>query len=201
MAVLRSLAASCGTMYPPGLKTRLSYILRDDIQSYPRTKEEMGGTDQGDSMTFGEEFTLKSGKSWKTIDILVNTGGVSDILEGEVGGQGFVSRLNFFVLGDGAAEREFAQCFFENTGCLIFQVGTKSGHTLVLGELDNALFVEVLEGNTGAQVGDRVGFNYTAFTKTGHPARILPEEFSYVNLTYDGNTLTFDGNQIDYGPI
>jgi hypothetical protein len=185
MAVLQSLTRTCGQSIPPGTKLRAYFTLKDELAGWPETKEEGGGTAQGDSKILDEPFDFTGapvGKGfWRQLDILVDTGAVRDTLEGEIGGQGFVNRFDFFVLGAGAPQREFADLVTANAGCLIFMVQDKAGNHLVLGNLDNPVFVESAEGGTGTQNGDRVGFQYTLYSNTG-----------YTTMMYDAATHGID---------
>jgi hypothetical protein len=185
MATLQSLTRTCGQSIPPGTKTKVYFTFVSELTGFPATAEDNGGTDQGDSKMLDEAFDFSaaaSGKGfWRELDILVDTGSVADTLEGEIGGQGFVNRLPFFVLGDGAAEREFADQVAANSGCTIWLVPTKGGRYIVVGNPDNPVFIEQIEGGTGTQNGDRVGFAYTLYANTG-----------YTSMLYDADTYAID---------
>ena len=185
MADITSLTRTCGQSIPPGTKLRAYFTLKDELTGWPDTAEDNGGTDQGDSKILDEAFDFSgaaSGKGyWRQLDILVDTGAVRDTLEGEIGGQGYVNRFDFFVLGAGAPQREFADLVASNAGCLIFMVPDKAGNYLVLGNPDNPVFVESAEGGTGAKNGDRVGFQYTLYANTG-----------YTTMLYDATTYGID---------
>jgi len=187
MAELQSLTRACGQSIPPGTKLRAYFTLKDELTGWPQTREDLGGTDQGDSKILDEPFDFSGaavGKGyWRSVDILVDTGNLQDTLEGEIGGQGFVNRLNFFILGAGAPQLEFADCVAANAGCMIWMIPDKKGNHRVFGEPDNPVFVEALDGGTGTVNGDRVGFQYTLYANTGYTAPIYDADTHGVDTT------------------
>lgn len=184
---MKSLTRSCGKSIPPGTKTKARFTFTSELTGWPATKEAGGGTDQGDSKILNEPFDFAAAGSglgyWRELDILVDTGAVTDTLEGEIGGQSFVNRMPFFVLGDGAAQREFADQVAANAGCFIWMIQSKSGNHLVLGNPDNPVFVEEIEGGTGTAPGDRVGFQYTLYANTGLTTMLYDAATHGVDLT------------------
>ncbi|MEL7122496.1 MAG: hypothetical protein AAFO07_23830, partial [Bacteroidota bacterium] len=134
------------------------------------------------------------GSDWKKLDVLVNSPSAIDTLEGEIGGQSFITRLAFFITGDDAQQREFADCLAANNGCIIFRAYAKSGNILIIGDADHGMYLEQLEGGTGTVPGDRVGHAYTGYVNTGHPAKIIPEDFAPERE----EVLDLDGISIDY---
>lgn len=176
MAEIQSLTRACGSNVPPGIQLTAWFTLAGELAAWPETREEGGGTAQGDSKILDEPFSFTGapvGKGfWRKLNILTDTGNVRDTLEGEIGGQGFVNRLEFFVLGASAAQREFADLVAANAGCLVFMVKTKSGEHVVIGNKDNPCFVEASEMALGAANGDRVGTSYTLYANTGYTCPI-----------------------------
>lgn len=187
MAQLQSLTRTCGQSIPPGTKLKAYFTLKDELTGWPQTAEELGGTDQGDSKILDEAFDFSgaaAGKGfWREVDILVDTGQLRDTLEGEIGGQGFVNRLDFFVLGAGAPQLEFADQVAANAGCMIWMIPDKKGNYRVLGEPDNPVFVETLEMTTGTVNGDRVGGAYTLYANTGFTAPIYDADTHGIDTT------------------
>lgn len=171
MAEIQSLTRVCGQSIPPGTKLRAYFTLKDELTGFPQTREDLGGTAQGDSKILDEPFDFSGapvGKGfWRELDILVDTGSEVDTLEGEIGGQGYVQRLSYFILGAGAPQREFADLVAANAGCLIFMIQDKAGNYIVVGDPDNPVFIEAAEIGTGTQTGDRVGGQYTMYANTG----------------------------------
>jgi hypothetical protein len=187
MATLVDLLRACGESIPPGTKSKLYFTLKGELAAWPQTKEELGGSAQGDSKILDEPFDFSGAPSglgfWRAVDILVNTGQFRDTLEGEIGGQGFTSRVDFFVLGQGENQLEFADCVAANNGCLIAMVPDKSGNHRVLGNLDDPAFVEAIEGGTGLAPGDRVGAAYTLYANMGITAPIYDADTHGIDTT------------------
>lgn len=180
---LKNLTRTCGKAIPPGTKTKLYLIPVDEIVSWPATAAAGGGTAQGDTKILDEAWDLVVvvGKGfWRTVDILVDTGNLREIMEGEFGGQGIRQRLDFFVLGNGAAQQEWADDMLAFSGCLIAMIPTKAGDYHVLGDLDNPVFLEALEGGSG---GDRVGYAYTLYANTGFTTSIYDAATHGVDVT------------------
>jgi hypothetical protein len=67
---------------------------------------------KGDKRRLGEAFDFSTADAgfgyWREYDILVDTGQLRTLLEGEFGGQGFRQRLDFFLMGNGPIENENA---------------------------------------------------------------------------------------------
>lgn len=183
MCNVRNLTRSCGSPLPPGTKLKLYVIPKDEITAWPQTEAEANaGTDLGDKKTLAEAFTYTTdvGKGfWRAVDILVDTGNLRNVMEGEFGGQGYRQRLDFFIQGNGAPELEWADDMLACSGCLIAMIEDKAGNRHVLGDLDNPVFLEAAEGGSG---GDRVGYQYTLYANTGKMPYIYGSALA-INLT------------------
>lgn len=175
MSNLKSLTNACGTRFTPGTRSKLYLIPKGELTAWPQTEAELGGTDQGDTKILGEAFAFNavSGEGfWREYDILVDTGAVNETLEGEIGGQSIISRVNFFVQGVSAIQKEFADTIVDFAGCLIAMIADKSGNYHVVGNLDDPCFIETIEGGTGTAPGDRVGYAYTLYSNTGQTSML-----------------------------
>lgn len=176
MGNLVKLTRSCGSNIIPGTKAKLYLTTKDELSAWPQTEAEANaGTNLGDKKKLAEAFTFETDGHWREYDILVDTGAVQDTLEGEVGGQAFVSRIPFFIQGDDEAQRELADLIAANAGCMIGLIEPKGATSArVVGDLDNPCFVESIDGGTGTAPGDRVGFQYTIYANTGKTALVYP---------------------------
>jgi hypothetical protein len=176
MGSLVKLTRSCGSNIIPGTKAKLYLTTIDELDGWPQTEAEANsGTELGDKKKLAEAFTFQTDGLWREYDILVDTGAVQDTLEGEVGGQAFVTRLPFFIQGDAEQQRELADLIAANSGCMIGLINPKgSSSARVVGDLDNPCFVESIDGGTGTAPGDRVGFQYTIYANTGKTALVYP---------------------------
>jgi hypothetical protein len=167
---LLGLTNVCGTRFTPGTRSKLYLIPKGELDAWPQTDAELGGTDQGDTKILGEAFSFVATSGlgyWREYDILVDTGAVNETLEGEIGGQAIVSRVNFFIMGVAAKQKEFADNILDYAGCLIAMIADKSGNYHVIGDLNDPCFIETIEGGTGTTPGDRVGYAYTLYANTG----------------------------------
>jgi len=186
MASLKNLTSSCGTNYIPGTKATLYLVPKGELAAWPATEADGAGTDPGDTKLIAEAWDFTGAGSglgyWRQVDILVNTGGVVETLEGEIGGQAMVQRLNFFVHGATETQKEFADDVAAYNGCLIAMISDKSGKYHVIGNLDDPCFIEQIEGGTGAAPGDRVGFAYTLYSNAGVTSLVYPSALG-INTT------------------
>ncbi len=169
---LTSMTRQCGTPLPPMTKSKLYITHKDELAEWPDTQFDIDTAaletpDKGDKKRLGEAFDFTGAASgegyWREYDILVDTGVLRTLLEGEVGGKGWRQRLDFFLQGNGPVENEQADDFLAYDGCMIAMIGLKTGDYAVLGDLENPVFIEEGEGNTT----DRVGFSYTLYANTG----------------------------------
>ncbi|MEL7118624.1 MAG: hypothetical protein AAFO07_04265 [Bacteroidota bacterium] len=184
---MKSLVRSCGKNPPPGTTTTVYFTFLSELTGWPLTKAENAGQAQGDTKVLDQPFDFaNAGQNlgyWRELEILVDTGGIIDTLEGEIGGQSTINRANIFVVNDGAAEREFADQVVANQGCYVFMFRTKSKRHIVLGDPDNGVYVESLEGGTGTVPGDRVGFAYTLYCNSGFTAMLYDADTHGIDLT------------------
>lgn len=185
MCTLSNLTKACGSQLPPGTKQKLYLVPVAELTEWPDTMDVTGnGTGAaGESKILDEEWSFVTTQDlgfWRTIDILVDSGDLRNVMEGEIGGQGYRQRLDFFVLGNNSREVEFADCLLANSGCMIAMVPDKAGNYHVLGDLDNPVYIEAAEGGTG---GDRVGFQYTLYANTGKTTYIYNADDHGINVT------------------
>jgi len=166
-AILKSLSRVCGTPNPPGTAAKLYYWSKGELNSWPTTVAEGGGTALGDTKRLDGDFDFKSTGYMRSVDILVDTGQLRNILEGEPGGQGFKSEVDFFVLGTNAEQLEFADCMAAYSGCLISMIKTRAQDLQVIGDLDSPCFVASADMATGAKNGDKSGTAYKLYAATG----------------------------------
>ena len=200
---LRSLNKVCGKNHIKGLPIQLEYAGLEDIQLFPRTKLELEASNTaytpaaGDSKRLAEEFLFVPGKNWLSINILVNSGDIQDLVEGEVGGQGVMNKLLFTIEGSNPQHNEFVDCLLTNNGCMIFKVPTQDGQTIILGTRLNPAYAEQING----ELSNIVGFNYSLFAETGLTVLFYEPEPFYFNVIGDdsGNLFSDDsGNVIGF---
>ncbi len=163
MCNIERITKSCGTLTPPGTKLVLYLIPKEEILAWPT----VGNTVYGDAKTLTTAWSLTTDVDkgyWRRADILVNSGNLKVGMEGEIGGQGWKQRLEFFVEQMTKDKLQWADDLLACSGCLIAMIQGKDGNMFVLGDLDNPVFLEAGEGGTG---GDKSGILYTLYADTG----------------------------------
>ncbi|NBW09830.1 MAG: hypothetical protein EBR82_17575 [Caulobacteraceae bacterium] len=165
MAVaIQTLTRICGNGNLPGTKAKLYLIGKDEILAWPTI---------GSGATYGIGKTLTTAWSlvttaglgyWRQFDILVDTGAVNMQIQGNVGSKYWKPQLEFFIEGMKKEQLQFGDDIVGDSGCLIGMIQLKDGTTLVLGDLENPLFVEAGEG--GAK-NEAVGIKYTLYYNNG----------------------------------
>lgn len=181
MAQLRSLTKNCGTVFVPGTEATLYMIPKGELNGWPATAADGGGTAPGDTKLLAEAFayvdTVELGY-WRKWDLLVDTGNLRNTSEGEIGGQGFRNRAVGFIQGYGAQEQEAMDCLLAYSGCVILIIALKDGPAHVVGNPNNPAFVESIEGD----VETRVGYLFTMYANTGKTTPIYDIETLGLNL-------------------
>jgi hypothetical protein len=179
MSILTNLVVDCAKPNPPGTETDLYYTCSCELNGFPKTKKELGGTDVGDSKILGEAFDFSTAPSgsgyWRKAKILVDSGEVKDILEGEVGGQGFKSSTNFYIKGTDKEQLEFADNMAAASGCIVAMLRDRNGNLRVIGKTAIPATVEAAEGTTATKNGEKRGFAWTISAATGLTAPIYDD--------------------------
>lgn len=187
---LTNLVRNCGSQLPPGTELDLYFTLEEELVAFPDTQfkvttDASGTPVAGDKKRIGAAFDFTGAGSglgyWRKVKILVDTGQVRDIIEGEIGGLTVRSRLDFFIQGMNAEALEWGDDLMAYSGCIIAMIPLKGGENVVLGNKKNPCFVETGEGGSGTGTGDRVGHQYTLVTNTG-----------FMPMLYDADTLGID---------
>lgn len=173
MSDLINLVEVCGTTYPPGMEVDVYYTCSCELADWPQTLEELAapGTNPGDSVTLGEAFDFTGAGSgfgyWRKATALVDRGGASMGVEGEVGAQALFSGSRFFIKGTEAEKAEFAKNLVSASGCLIImQKPRQSTDYIVCGTKAVPAVVETVDFNTGEKVGDANGSAYAVRANT-----------------------------------
>ena len=177
----------CGTSNLPGTKTTLYYAPKGEFTGWPATKADNLGTDPGDTKILDEPFDFTGAPAgsgyWRRADILIDTGAVNHVLEGELGGRGYKNSLPFFILGTDAEQLEFADELVRYDGCLIAMIEDRNGKMRVLGTTGVPAQVESAEGGTGLKTGDRRGIAYVLMDSTGATSPIYDHDTHGIEIT------------------
>jgi hypothetical protein len=166
MCDLKALSGACGNKIP-GTPDYFYLIPQSEIATFPAVKTT---TAAGDKKTLAAAFGLSTvvGKGyWRKIPILTGTGNFRSTTEGEVGGKMTKQRFDAFVRGFDNVEAEWNDALVCNDGCMVALIPYKANPNLliVMGDLNNGVYVESSEGGTG---GERVGKQITLYADTGY---------------------------------
>lgn len=137
----------------------------------------------GDTKIYDEAWDFSAAATgegyWRSMPILINTGSVGNLEEGEIGGKDMTNQGLFFIPGNDAVVKEAVECLRGASGCCIFMLPDKSGRNQVIGSISHPCYFELPEeGGTG---GDRVGYPVRAYSMSGA-----------INLEYDAETHGID---------
>ena len=165
MAVaIKTLTRTCGNANLPGTKAVIYLTSKDEILTWPTI---------GSGSTYGIGKTLTTAWSlsttvglgyWRQFDILVDTGAIKMALQGNVGSKYWKNSIDFFIEGMKKEQLQFADDIVGDSGCLIAMIQLKDGTTIVLGDLENPVFIEAAEGGA---TNEQVGVKYTLYSNTG----------------------------------
>lgn len=156
MCQLKNIKRSCTVKSTPGLKTKIFYIEKDDIDIWPTNN--VAPVAAGDSVKLVGNFTLLAGKEWKYITATINKGSLKTTMQGEPG-SGFENIGKFAITGNDPGAVEFANCI--NSPCeKVFLLETREGYYRVLGTENEGCNAKSIDLDTGEKPGDFNGGVY-----------------------------------------
>lgn len=188
MANLIDLTKLCGKFKAAGLATTLYLIPYDEISVWPDTRKQVveaasGTPAAGDEKILDEpfEYVTTSGLGyWRRIPILVNTQDLRDTMEGEIGGQKYVQRLDFQVQGSNSERLSFADSLLQNSGCMVPMIADKNGQYHLLAKKDFPAFLEAAEGGPGGELN---AFTFTLYNDMGLTHLLYDADTHGINIT------------------
>jgi hypothetical protein len=174
MGTLRSYARKKGKPLLPGTTSQMYLGIVEEVNGWPRTKDIMEviadpqyTIEAGDSKILYEAFDFSNAPAgagyFRLYPILVDSGDVRNLLEGEIGGQGFKQELGCFLEGVNPAANEAADCMLGYSGCLFAIVPDKNGLYHCIGTPENPLYVQQANGS----MQGKVGYDYIFMAKNG----------------------------------
>lgn len=182
MCQLKDMVRTCGVNLVPGTKSQLLWIPKSEIVAMPATAADNGGTNPGDTKRYDEAWNLVTTTGlgfWRRMDILIDTGQLREVGEGEIASLNRPQRVEFFLQGNSDVQQEYIDCLVANSGCMIGMIPTKVGNFHVLGDLENPVFLENYEGGTA----DRVGYQVTMIANTGYTTMVFDADTYGINFT------------------
>ena len=175
MGVLRSYSKQKGVNIIKGMTIKMYLGLIPELGgTWPRTKLEVERAadpnyqaDPGDTKILYEAFDFSSADSgegfFREFTILVNSGDIRPLLEGELGGQGFRVEVPFFIEGINPASNESVDCLLAYSGCVFAIIPDKMGQYHSVGTPENPLYFT--QANGGLQT--RVGYDMIMSSENG----------------------------------
>jgi hypothetical protein len=191
MSTLISYTGKCGTFLPKGTQHTVYVGLIPELGgTWPDTKlavelaaEPTYEAEAGDTKILYEAFDFTNAAAglgyFRTFPILLNSGDLRDLLEGDIGGQGHRQELPFFLEGVNPESNEAADCFLAWSGCMFCLITDKAGQTHVLGSPDNPVFVQ--QSNSALQ--ERVGWDFVFTAENGLSHMFYDAEQFGIELT------------------
>jgi hypothetical protein len=189
MAKFETFTRPCGKNEAPGtLETGyLTYV--SEFDAMPQTRYAIaeaatpGSALPGDTKILDEPWDFAAAPSgegyFRTFPILINTGEVTNVEEGEIGGKTMMNEANFFIPGNDSIVKEAVERLRAGSGCCLIMVPDKSKRYQVVGSKDHPAYFDITEpGGTG---GARVGYAIRAYSDSGA-----------INLEYDADTHGID---------
>lgn len=142
-----------------------------------------GSAAQGDTKILDEPWDFSAAAAgegfWRSFPILIGTGEVVNVEEGEIGGKSMTQEANFFIPGNGPVEKEAVERLRAASGCATCMIPDKQKRYQVVGDKENPCYFDITEpGGTG---GARVGYQVRAYSDAGK-----------INLEYDADTHGID---------
>lgn len=174
---LSKLTRQCGNGAPPGIKTRIYGIPKEEITTFAAATASAA---YGDDKVLDDDFVLSVSGYWREYDILVDTGETLDELTGERGGRTVQNSAVFFIDGNDKGHRKLMDDFVAYDGCMIFLFPEKSGKINVIGDLDNPCFLDSAIGGSGGPENARRGRAYRIVATTGYSS---PEYTGTIDVT------------------
>lgn len=137
-----------------GIATKLFYVPIDFIKTMTLPAQDAANYEDRVKIANGG-IVLKTGKSWKSIDILIDEGELKSTLMGNVGNKKSKGELEFLIPGFRTKVLGFVDTY-KNTPCL-YAVRDQNGKFFILGNQYVGAYIDSAEGTTGKKIEDNSG--------------------------------------------
>jgi hypothetical protein len=174
MADIADLTGQCGVRTIPGFKTLLHAVCACDIETFPEYKTTTG---VGDSITLDGNIVLKTGKRFAQLEVISETGKLTETEVGVVGSQVFQSQFEF-KLPKTIASDEWLDA--NPNSCMVFVIEDKDGNQRVIGNDKVPATRMAAVGNNGPALADEKTWAITIMDNTG---RIAPYYEGVIDVT------------------
>jgi hypothetical protein len=119
-----------GKVNLPGIRSKVYYIPKRDIASFP-TLPAIITTDMGDLATYAGSFTLVTGKQWMELDVLIDKSPVKSAGQGSKPSKSFLNTATFVCPRVDAQAAGFAR--IANNDDYVFIIQETAGSYRVIG--------------------------------------------------------------------
>lgn len=174
MADIADLTGQCGKRTIPGFAVTIHAVCGCDIETYPERKTTTG---VGDKITLDGNIVLKTGKKFATLEMISDTGKVTETEVGVIGSQNFQSQFEFKLPKTIAADEWLDQ---NPNACMVYVIKDKDGNMRVLGTPEIPTTRTAAVGTNGPGLADEKTWAITIMDNTG---RIAPYYTGTIDLT------------------
>lgn len=145
-----------------GISLRIQYIPASFVETMtlPRTDGNIESTVKIEASA----LTLKSGKSWKGIDVVMNENELKETLVGGFANQKGLTELNIMIPSFSAKTLGFKRRFANVP--LIFNIPDVNGKNWIVGTKFSPAMIESAESTTGKAYEDKAATTYTIKANT-----------------------------------
>lgn len=137
-----------------GIATKLFYVPIAFIKSMQLPDKNAANYEDRVKIPSGG-IVLKTGKSWKAIDILRDEGELKSSLMGNTGNKKSKGELEFLIPGLKGKQLGFVDAY-KNTPC-VYAVRDQNGQFFILGNNIVGAYIDSADGTTGKKIEDNSG--------------------------------------------
>lgn len=153
-----------------GTLSIIHFICEKDVLSVPAFLPE---NNPGDTITFDGDISLKSGKVWKKIPIIIDSGEIIKSATGITTAKAYSNVFNFRIIKNKASD-EWVQKHINVEA--VFIIKEKIGINRVLGNIGTPAFLSLAEGKTGSNLDSEKFWNLQITDTTGCVAPVYNGE-------------------------
>ena len=174
MADIADLTGQCGVRTIPGFKVLIYAACANDIETFPARKTTTG---VGDTITLDGPIVMKTGKKFAKLEVISESGKVTETEVGVVGSQVFQSQFEC-KLPKTIASDEWMDA--NPNSCMVYIIEDKDGNKRVLGNDKVPTTRIAAVGTNGPALTDEKTWAVTIMDNTG---RIAPYYEGVVDVT------------------
>src|SRR3989338_2899850 len=163
MADIQDLAGvACGTVIPPGIKTKISVVALNNVVSIP---DAVGGSTLGDALRITDDVVLAANKFWASLYVISETGELK-VTQVGTNTRSFTATGEFMIVGGGPASDQWVQ--EQANRCFLALFTEKTGAKRLLGGIGTPVKQTASEFTTGKGSDTEKVWNITWTDITGY---------------------------------